>query len=152
MRVSVQHHCQENQRRSSSSGAMTDARTAAASRSSSARLGSAGVPPVPGAASAAELLEFVADAVSDERRAELLMRGLTVAQDCALLGKRRAAGKSIAAGVANKGTRVAPELLLLLLRVLDDLDVPHLRLPTLMSEPPAYHNHPERPLSALPVG
>ena len=42
---SAQYHCQENQRRSSVSGARTAARTAAAIRSRSAAAGSSPVPP-----------------------------------------------------------------------------------------------------------
>ena len=55
-----------------------------------------------GAISADAFAKFVEGAVSDERSLELLARALTVAQDAASRAKRRAAGRSIAAAVADK--------------------------------------------------
>ena len=104
-----------------------------------------------GATSVSAFAEFIEDAVSDERSQELLARALTVAQDAASRAKRRAAGRSIAAGVADKDTKVDEELIFL--RVLDDLDAPHFRLLHLMSaEAPPHHGDPARPQLAVPSG
>lgn len=84
-----------------------------------------------GAGNEEEFLKFVDAAVSDERRQELLARTLIIAQDTALRDKRRALGRALAAGVADSGTRVDEELLFI--RVLDDLDEPHIRLLRLMN-------------------
>jgi hypothetical protein len=79
-----------------------------------------------------DFAEFLKDALSDERRQELLARALIIAQDSALRGKRRAIGRSIAAGIADAGTRVDEELVFL--RAIDDLDAPHFRLLRMMTE------------------
>jgi predicted lactoylglutathione lyase len=104
-----------------------------------------------GVTSADAFAEFIEDAVSDERSQELLARALSVAQDTASRAKRRAAGRSIAAGIADKDTKVDEELIFL--RVLDDLDAPHFRLLHLMSaETPPHHGDPGRPQFAVPTG
>jgi hypothetical protein len=104
-----------------------------------------------GVAGVEAFAEFIEDALSDERSQELLARALAVAQDAASRDKRRAAGRSIAAGVADKGTRVDEELIFL--RVLDDLDAPHFRLLNLMNvETPPHHGDSARPRLAVPTG
>jgi hypothetical protein len=80
--------------------------------------------------------EFVEAAVSDEQRQELLARTLTIAQDTAMRDKRRALGRALASAVSEIGTRVDEELLYI--RVLADLDQPHVRLLRLMSTVPAH--------------
>ena len=96
-------------------------------------------------------IEFIQDAVSDERSQELLARALTIAQDAASRAKRRAVGRSIAAAVSDKDTKVDEELIFL--RVLDDLDAPHFRLLRLLdNEVPPHHGDPARPRLAVPSG
>jgi hypothetical protein len=103
------------------------------------------------ATSADTFAEFIRDAVSNEGSLELLARALTVAQDAASRAKRRAVGRSIAAGVADKGTKVDEELIFL--RVVDDLDAPHFRLLRLMADGvPPHHGDPARPRLAVPSG
>jgi hypothetical protein len=84
-----------------------------------------------------EFLGFIEQAVSDERKQELLARALTIAQDTASRDKRRALGRAIAAGIADDGALVDQEQLFI--RVLDDLDVPHVRLLQLMTMVPAHY-------------
>jgi hypothetical protein len=71
-----------------------------------------------------EFLEFVEEALSNERRQELLAPALLIAQDSAMRDKRRALGRTVAKGIADNGTHVDDQLLTL--RVLDDLDAPHI--------------------------
>jgi hypothetical protein len=61
---------------------------------------------------------------------------LIISQDTALRDKRRALGRALAAGVADNGTRVDEELLFI--RVLGDLDEPHIRLLRLMNAAPPH--------------
>lgn len=84
-----------------------------------------------GAETPAEFVEFVEAAVSDEEHQELLARALTIAQDTAMRDKRRALGRALAAAAGDTGTKVNDELLFI--RVLADLDEPHVRLLRLMS-------------------
>jgi hypothetical protein len=81
-----------------------------------------------------EFIAFVKAAVSDEEHQELLARALTIAQDTAMRDKRRALGRSVAAAASDTGTKVDDELLFV--RVLADLDEPHIRLLRLMRDPP----------------
>jgi hypothetical protein len=90
-----------------------------------------------GAQTDGEFLDFIEQAVSDERKQELLARALIIAQDTASRDKRRALGRAIAAGTAGDGARVDQEQLFI--RVLDDLDVPHVRLLQLMATVPAHY-------------
>jgi hypothetical protein len=79
-----------------------------------------------------EFAEFLANALSDDRKQELLARALIIAQDSAMRDKRRAIGRSIAAAMTDMGTRVDEELIFL--RALDNLDAPHFRLLWMMAE------------------
>lgn len=90
-----------------------------------------------GAVTAEEFLDFVGRAVGDERQHELLARALLLAQDTASRDKRRALGRAIAAGTADDGARVDEEQLFV--RVLDELDVPHIRLLQLMATVPTHY-------------
>jgi predicted lactoylglutathione lyase len=90
-----------------------------------------------GAQTDEEFLEFIEQAVSDKRKQELLARALIIAQDTASRDKRRALGRAIASGTANDGALVDQEQLFV--RVLDDLDVPHIRLLQLMTTVPAHY-------------
>jgi hypothetical protein len=88
-----------------------------------------------GAQTPEEFIAFVEAAVSDQEHQELLARVLLIAQDTAMRDKRRALGRVLAAAAGDAGTKVDDELLFI--RVLDDLDAPHIRLLRLMStEPP----------------
>jgi hypothetical protein len=87
-----------------------------------------------GAETPEEFIEFVKAAVSDAEHQELLARALTVAQDAAMRDKRRALGRALASATRDRGTRVDEEMLFI--RVLDELDAPHIRLLRLMSTPP----------------
>jgi hypothetical protein len=78
------------------------------------------------------------------------MRALTIAQDSSLRAKRRAAGRSVAAAAADKGTKVNQELLFL--RTLDDLDAPHFRLLLLMASAPPHPASWGPPRSGVPQG
>jgi hypothetical protein len=89
-----------------------------------------------GAQTESEFLDFIEQAVSDERKQELLARALIIAQDTSSRDKRRALGRAIAAGTAGDGARVDEEQLFV--RVLDDLDVPHMRLLQLLATVPAH--------------
>jgi hypothetical protein len=90
-----------------------------------------------GAQTDEELLEFIGQAVSDQRKQELLALALIIAQDTASRDKRRALGRAIASGTETDGALVDQEQLFV--RVLDDLDVPHVRLLRLMATVPAHH-------------
>ena len=72
-----------------------------------------------------EFVQFIDSALSDERRQELLARTLFIAQDAALRDKRRALGRALASGVTN-ANRFDRELVFI--RVLNDLDEPHIDL------------------------
>jgi hypothetical protein len=76
---------------------------------------------------------FVEAAVSDEEHQELLARALTIAQDTAMRDRRRALGRALASAASDTGTKVDEELLFI--RVLADLDEPHIRVLRLMSTP-----------------
>lgn len=78
-------------------------------------------------------MAFVEAAVSDEEHQELLARALTIAQDTAMRDKRRALGRALASAASDTGTKVDEELLFI--RVLADLDEPHIRVLRLMSTP-----------------
>lgn len=81
-----------------------------------------------------QFVEFIEAAVSDEEHQELLARALTIAQDTAMRDKRRALGRVLASAASDTGTRVDEELLAI--RILADLDEPHIRLLRLMSTTP----------------
>lgn len=87
-----------------------------------------------GAESPEQFADFVEAAVRDEEHQELLARALTIAQDTAYRDKRRALGRALAAAASDTGTKVDGELLFI--RVLAELDEPHIRLLRLMSLPP----------------
>lgn len=87
-----------------------------------------------GAETAEEFAAFVEAAVSDEEHQELLARALIIAQDTAMRDKRRALGRALAAAASDTGTKVDDELLFI--RVIADLDEPHIRLLRLMSTTP----------------
>jgi hypothetical protein len=88
-----------------------------------------------GAQTPEAFIEFIEAAVSDEEHQELLARALTIAQDTAMRGKRRALGRALAAAVGDTGTKVDEELLFI--RVLADLDELRIRLLRLMSTDPS---------------
>jgi len=90
-----------------------------------------------GAQTDEEFLAFVEQAVSDESKQELLARALIIAQDTASRDKRRALGRAIASGTEGDGALVDQELIFV--RVLDELDVPHVRLLQLMATVPAHY-------------
>jgi hypothetical protein len=83
-----------------------------------------------------EFIEFLKAAVSDEEHQELLARALTIAQDTAFRDKRRALGRALASAASDTGTRVDDELQFI--RVIADLDEPHIRLLRLMSTVPEH--------------
>lgn len=64
--------------------------------------------------------------MADDRRNELFARSLRIAQDTALRDKRRALGRTLAAGVMGDYARIDEELLFI--RAVDDLDEMHIRL------------------------
>ena len=79
-----------------------------------------------GALTPEEFVDFVEATVADEGHQELLARALTIAQDTALRNKRRALGRALASAANDTGTKVDAELLFI--RILADLDEPHIRL------------------------
>jgi hypothetical protein len=81
--------------------------------------------------------ELLEEAVSDDRRHELLARALGIAQDTALRDKRRALGRALAAGIKGDDARIDDELLFI--RAVADVDVPHIKLLTVLRE-----DHPGR--------
>lgn len=89
-----------------------------------------------GAETPEDFVEFVKQAVSDEEHQELLARALTIAQDTAMRDKRRALGRALASAASDTGTKVDEELLFI--RVLADLDEPHIRLLRVMSTVPPH--------------
>lgn len=89
-----------------------------------------------GAETPEEFVKFVEATVADDEHQELLARTLTVAQDTAWHDKRRALGRALASAASDTGTRVDEELLYI--RVLADLDEPHIRLLRLLSTVPEH--------------
>jgi hypothetical protein len=89
-----------------------------------------------GARTAEEFVEFVRAAVTDPEHQELLARALTIAQDTAMRDKRRALGRALALATTDTGTKVDDELLLI--RVLADLDPPHIRCLRIMAAGPPH--------------
>lgn len=81
-----------------------------------------------------EFVSFIEAAISDEEHQELLARAFTIAQDAAMRDKRRALGRALASAASDTGTKVDTELLFM--RVLADLDEPHIRLLRLMNTAP----------------
>jgi hypothetical protein len=100
-----------------------------------------------GAKTPEEFVEFIKAAVSDEEHQELLARALTIAQDTAMRDKRRALGRALAAAASDTGTKVDDELLFI--RVLADLDEPHIRLLRLMSTAPPHLDAVNRQMEAV---
>jgi hypothetical protein len=78
--------------------------------------------------------EFIDAAISDYEHRELLARALIAGQDAAMRDKRRALGRVLASAASDTGTKVDDELLFI--RVLADLDEPHIRLLRLMQTVP----------------
>lgn len=70
-------------------------------------------------------------AIANERREELFIRTITIAQDTALRDKRRALGRALAAGIAGDDAKVDQELLFV--RAIADIDTPHIRLLAVMA-------------------
>lgn len=99
-----------------------------------------------GAETAEDFVEFVKTAVSDEDRQEVLARALTIAQDTAMRDKRRALGRVLAQAASDTGTKVDQELVYL--RVLADLDEPHVRLLRLMATKPPHQDAVNRQMEA----
>jgi hypothetical protein len=89
-----------------------------------------------GAKSTDEFLAFVEAVVSDEEHQEILARALTIAQDTSMRDKRRALGRVVAQAASDVGTKVDRQLVYL--RVIDDLDEPHVRLLRLMTTTPPH--------------
>jgi len=89
-----------------------------------------------GADTPEEFVKFVQAAVSDEQHQELLARALTIAQDTAMRDKRRALGRVLASAATETGTKVDDELLFI--RVLADLDPPHIRCLRIMATQPPH--------------
>jgi hypothetical protein len=100
-----------------------------------------------GAKTPEEFVEFLRAAVSDEERQELLARALMIAQDTALRDKRRALGRALAAAASDTGTKVDTQMLFI--RVLADLDEPHVRLLRLMSTAPPHLDAVNRQMQAV---
>jgi hypothetical protein len=82
-------------------------------------------------ASGCSVEELLGQAVSDDRRQELLSRALGDAEDTALRDKRRALGRALAAGIEGDDARVDDELLFT--RAVADVDVPHIKLLKVLS-------------------
>jgi hypothetical protein len=105
-----------------------------------------------GAKTTDEFLNFVEVAVSDEERQELLARALSIAQDTSMRDKRRALGRVIAQAARDTGTKV--DIQLIYLRVIDDLDEPHIRLLRLMATRPPHQdavNQQREAINVVPV-
>ena len=100
-----------------------------------------------GAKTAGEFAGFVNGAISDEDRQELLARALSIAQDTAMRDKRRALGRVVAQAARDTGTKVDKELIYL--RVLADLDPPHIRLLRLMTTKPAHQDAVNQQMEAI---
>ncbi len=78
--------------------------------------------------------DFINAAIRDDEHRELLARALITGQDAAMRDKRRALGRTLASAASDIGTKVDDELLFI--RVLADLDEPHIRLLRLMQTVP----------------
>jgi hypothetical protein len=102
-----------------------------------------------GAETPDEFIKFVQEAVSDPERQELLARALTIAQDTAMRDKRRALGRVVAQAASDSGTKVDNEMIYL--RVLADLDEPHVRLLRLMTTKPAHQDKVNEQREALGI-
>lgn len=89
-----------------------------------------------GAKTTEEFIAFIEAAVSDEEHQALLARALTIAQDTAMRDKRRALGRALASAAGDTGTKVDEELLFV--RVLADLDSPHIRVLRITSTIPPH--------------
>jgi hypothetical protein len=100
-----------------------------------------------GAKSPEEFVEFLRAAVSDEDHQELLARVLTIAQDTALRDKRRALGRCLAQAARDTGTKVDPEMLFI--RVLADLDEPHIKVLRIMRDSPPAQDRVNQQLQAI---
>jgi hypothetical protein len=100
-----------------------------------------------GAETTEEFIEFVEAAVSDKERQELLARALTIAQDTSMRDKRRALGRVVAQAASDIGTKVDKQLIYL--RVIDDLDEPHIRLLRLMTTKPPHQDAVNRQREAI---
>jgi hypothetical protein len=100
-----------------------------------------------GAETTDQFIEFVKAAVSDEDRQELLARALTIAQDTAVRDKRRALGRVVAQAASDTDTKVDKQLIYL--RVLDDLDEPHIRLLRLMTTKPPHQDAVNQQMEAI---
>jgi hypothetical protein len=100
-----------------------------------------------GAKTTEEFVEFIEAAVSAEERQELLARALTIAQDTSMRDKRRALGRVVAQAASDTGTKVDKQLIYL--RVIDDLDEPHIRLLRLMTTKPPHQDAVNRQREAI---
>jgi hypothetical protein len=89
-----------------------------------------------GAKTEEDFATFLEAAICDEEHQELLARALTIAQDTAMRDKHRALGRALAAAACDIGTKVDAEILFI--RVLADLDEPHIRLLRVMSTVPPH--------------
>ena len=87
-----------------------------------------------GAKTFEDFKSFIDTVIRDDEHRELLARALTVGQDAAIRDKRRALGRTLASAASDTGTKVDDELLFI--RVLADLDEPHIRLLRLMQTVP----------------
>jgi hypothetical protein len=74
--------------------------------------------------------DLLGNAVSVDRRHELLSRVLSIAQDTALRDKRRALGSALAAGIEGDDARIDDELLFV--RAIADVDEPHIKPPRIL--------------------
>jgi hypothetical protein len=81
-------------------------------------------------------VEFLRAAVTDPEHQELLARALIMAQDTAMRDKRRALGRALASAAADTGTNVDDGLPFI--RVLADLDPPHIRCLRIMAAGPSH--------------
>jgi hypothetical protein len=91
-------------------------------------------------ASGCSVEELLGQAVSDDRRHELLSRALGVAQDAAVRDKRRALGRALAAGIEGDDARIDDEVLFI--RAVADVDVPHIKLLKVLSEDQPFPGQP----------
>jgi hypothetical protein len=105
----------------------------------------------------AEFLNFIEAAISDEAHQELLAPALTIAQDTSMRDKRRAVGRVLVSANSDTGTKVDAELIFI--RVLADLDAPHIRCLRVMAGAPEhsdpYYRRPwrvARPMAVAGAG
>jgi hypothetical protein len=89
-----------------------------------------------GATTPGEFVKFLEAALCDEEHQELLARALAIAQDTAMRDKRRALGRVLASAAGDTGTKVDDELLFI--RMLADLDPPHIRCLRIMATNPPH--------------